>query len=367
MKNRYLKALRCGTPDTIPHHVFLNHPEFITDVTGFDYYNEPLKASLRFNEIYDIDNGGFIKTDDTPIPRSTAGKDGQGGESTDEAFHTVWHKEPPFKDPEDLWNFDPDPWGKDAEKSLEPEFAMKNFRWCFEPETWAARRAKEAEGWNRLETVFPGKFTDGRSFYCTCFMWGICVFGWDVFLMALGMDPDRTGQALQRISEVTVKMYEYFATCDNVSFVGPHDDLCMTEGPVTSPEWYCKYIYPQYEKIFSPVKERGMPVILTSDGDISKLAPDLANVVDGFIFEPSTPADFMFENFGKDKCLCGGIDARVLSFQTDVEVEKHVHDVLENGKMCPGYVALCANTIQSNIPLKNVHAYFNAVEKYRHR
>ena len=122
-----------------------------------------------------------------------------------------------------------------------------------------------------------------------------------------------------------------------------------------------------YERIFSPVRKANKPIILTSDGDIRKLAPEVAGLVDGFIFESSTPSEFMFENFGKTKCLIGGIDVRPLTFGNPGDVEAEVSKVLRIGQDCPGYVAACADTIPANVPIANVYAYFNAVEKYRHR
>jgi hypothetical protein len=364
---RYLNALRCQNPAVIPHQLWLLHPEFISHATGVDYYEHPLQAALRFHARFDVDNGGPVHVADTPLPRPKTGKTADGGERSDEGFGTVWHHQSPFTEPEQLWDFDPDPWGPDANKAVEPNYALQNYRWCFQPETWPQRRAGEDAAWAKLETRFPGKFTDARAFYCTTFMWGICIFGWDVFLMALGLDPDRTGQTLRRLSDVTARMYEYFATCDGALFICPHDDLCITSGPVTAPEWYRTYIYPQYEKIFAPVKAAGKPVILTSDGDISKLAPELAGVVDGFIFESSTPAEYMFNTFGQRKCLVGGIDVRPLTFGAPADVEAEVKKAIDRGRDCPGYVIACADTIPANVPIANVYAYFDAVEKYRRR
>ena len=361
-KQRYMQALRCESPEVIPHQIWLNHPEFILDATGIDYYQKPLAASLRFHERFDVDNGAPVAVEDIPIPRPKAGSTEDGGKITEEGFNTKWHTNKPFTEPEQLWDFDPDPWGKDCEKSFDPDFAIKNFRWCFEPDTWYGRRIEEDAAWAKIERLYPGKFTNARSFYCTSFMWAICVF-----LMALGMNPDKTGQTIERISDITARMYEYFATCERAEFIVPHDDLCMTSGPVTSPAWYRKYIYPQYDKIFEPVKKTGKKVIFLSDGDISKLATDITNYVDGFIFESSTPADFMFENFGKDKCLIGGIDVRPLTFGKPAEVEVEVSQALEKGRACPGYVAACADTIPANVPIENVYTYFDAVERYRCR
>jgi hypothetical protein len=364
---RYLKALRCQAPATMPHQVWLIHPEFVSHATGLDYYAHPLKAAQRFHKRFDVDNGGPVHVDDTPLPRPGAGATADGGARSEEGFGTVWHNVSPFTEPEQLWNFDPDPFGPDAPKAVEPTYALSNFQWCYEPATWDKRRAAEDAAWAQIEALFPGRFTDARSFYCTSFMWAICIFGWDVFLMALGIDPDKTGQTLQRISETTEQMYRYFATCDNAAFVLAHDDLCMTSGPVTSPAWYRKYIYPEYERVFAPVKEAGKVVLFMSDGNISALAPDIAPMVDGFSFESSTPADFMFQNFGKSKCLVGGIDVKPLTFGSEDVVEQEVKRAIDRGRDCPGYVIACSDTIPGNVPIPNIYAYFAAVEKWRRR
>ena len=365
-RQRYLSSLCCGNPQVIAHQVWLLHPEFISDATGVNYYEQPMTASVLFHQRFDVDNGGPVHTDNTPLPRPEA-ETGDGGQRSGEGFNTVWRTEKPFTEPEELWNFNPDPWGKDANKAVQPEHAMRNFRWCFEPETWDNRRKQEKADWENVERLFPGKFTDARGFYCTTFMWGICLFGWDVFLVALGLDPDKTGQTLQRISEVTRKMYEYFATCDGAFFVVPHDDVCIATGPAVSPQWYRKYIWPQYEKIFAPLRTARKHVIYISDGDIRKLAPDIAPLVDGFIFESSTPADFMFEQFGRDKCLIGGIDVRPLTLGSPEDVRQEVSKAIDKGRDCPGYVIACSDTIPANVPLENVYAYFDAVEKHRRR
>ena len=118
-RERYLNGLRCQLPDVMPHQIWLPHPKFISHATGVDYYEHPMKAALRFHELFDVDNGGPVHVSDTPLPRPNAGITADGGERSDEGFGTVWHNQTPFTEPEQLWDFDPDPWGKDSENSKE--------------------------------------------------------------------------------------------------------------------------------------------------------------------------------------------------------------------------------------------------------
>ena len=75
----------------------------------------------------------------------------------------------------------------------------------------------------------------------------------------------------------------------------------------------------------------------------------------------------MFKNFGRNKCLIGGIDVRPLTFGTPADVEAEVKKAIDRGRDCPGYVIACADGIPANVPLENVYAYFRTVEKYRIR
>ena len=363
-RERLLQALNLQNPDIIPHWVWLQHPEFISDATGVDYRQKPLTATIHFHKRFDVDWGGPTDLNDNPGIEHEADA---SGEKTDEGFGTVWHRTSPFANPEQLWNFDPDPWGPDCEKAKEVQFATKNFRWAFEPETWKQVWQPEDEMWQGLEKLFPGKFTEGCSFYCTSFMWAICIFGWDVFLTALGLDPDKTGQTIQRISEISVKIHECFATRENARYLIAHDDLCTSGGPITSPQWYKKYIYPVYEQLFSIVKAKGQRILLLSDGNITKLAKDIAPLVDGFCFEHSTSSEYMFKNFGSIKCLLGGVDGRILTFGTKDEVKTEVKKVIDMASNCPGFILACSSTIPANVPIENVYTYFDTVEKYRNR
>ena len=44
-----------------------------------------------------------------------------------------------------------------------------------------------------------------------------------------------------------------------------HDDLCWTSGPVTSPEWYRRHIFPHLKRFIRKVREAGKLIYFIPD------------------------------------------------------------------------------------------------------
>src|SRR3989304_609041 len=93
-RERALKACRLEPTDRIPHWEPLSHPDFVTAVTGIDYYDHPRRAIERLLETLPIDVGGVPGSDD-PIPRLPEGEswfpDEQGRHAVRWGAGKSWH------------------------------------------------------------------------------------------------------------------------------------------------------------------------------------------------------------------------------------------------------------------------------------
>ncbi|GAH67243.1 unnamed protein product, partial [marine sediment metagenome] len=199
-------ALHCEMPDVIPIYLIMNHPEFVRDATGVDPYEHPLISSQRFIERFDIDLGGFPLSDEPQKPPvEEQGEDTvateDGGLRSKYSRETEWHLQSPFKSVEEVLNFDTDPFGKDSEKALYPNYALKNYRWLYED--WTERIRQENETVRKVAEVYSDHLACGAGFYTTLFMWPIMIFGWELFLEAGGLYPDEMGALLGRFAEIT--------------------------------------------------------------------------------------------------------------------------------------------------------------------
>lgn len=139
-------------------------------------------------------------------------------------------------------------------------------------------------------------------------------------------------------------------------------------GPVFAPAWYRRHLIPRYERIWRPLKERGIPVIHLCDGDYAALVDDIAAAdADGFVFEPCVSLGMMTEKFGRTKALLGNADCRVLLSGDGDDVEREVRRCVDLGRGCPGWFMLMSNHIPNRVPRDNVRRYFDAFARLRGR
>jgi hypothetical protein len=211
---------------------------------------------------------------------------------------------------------------------------------------------------NFSSVVVPG------GYYDTLISGMIHTFGWDMLLTALGTDAKTMGEkVMESYYELTLQTMKCFAQTDIKCFIA-HDDMVWTQGPFYNPQWYRKYIFPRYEKLWQPLKEKGIKVLYCCDGNFNEFIDDLAQTgVDGFIFEPVTSLETIAQKYGKTHVIMGNVDSRILTFGTKDEIKKEVDRCLKIGKDCPGYFLVAGNHIPPNIPLDNAKYYFDYVNE----
>jgi hypothetical protein len=369
MYQRIVDALYLRMPDKIPLWLYIDHAEFITDASGIDYYEHPMQASKKLIEMYDIDIG-LGPLSDEPIPRPeeqtedrTESED--GSIKSKDSPETAWQIRSPFTSVEEVLNFSCDPFAEDAEKAMYPSYAVSNYKWLMSGD-WDEKLEEQNKWCRDLKRLYPGHGIPASGLYTTCFMWPIMIFGWDLFLEAGGLYPEKMGEIIGRFSEITRKYMEFYVETEQ-EFCVTHDDISMARGPVFNPKWYRKYVFPKYEYIFEPTRKKGIPVIFLSDGNYTVFFDDLAPIFDGFLFEINTSLETAIEKYGETKVIIGNADVRILQRGTEKDVYNEVKRCTDLGRSCPGYFLCCSNIIMRNVPLENVYAYFEAATELRPR
>ena len=211
------------------------------------------------------------------------------------------------------------------------------------------------------DTAVPG----GR--YHSIFTACIRAFGWEMFLCSVPADENRFAKILEGFAEISIAEAKAWAKTD-ADFYITHDDIVWGNGPVFAPEWYRKYIFPLYPKIWEPLHEAGKKVIFCADGDMNAFIDDIADAgADGFLYEPCTDLETLTRKYGQTKIIIGNADCRVLQFGTREDIFNEVKRCTDLGRSCPGYVMLASNHIPNNISLDNINYYLEAFEKLRIR
>ncbi|GAH04234.1 unnamed protein product, partial [marine sediment metagenome] len=228
------QAINLQMPDTIPHTEYCSHPdlvEFITEIDPRIKENEKL-AWQKFYEMTDYDLLWF--TNDGPEWKGRTTSMGhaefrEGG--TD--FNT--NISCPFKTPEEVLSFD----------AVE-EFGLPDIkqRAVFFEEMFQKGQSENPT------LVYPG------GYYKTLFSACIHTFGWDMLLSSAPLDYERFDKVLESFFKISMANFEAWAQTNIKVFIC-HDDIVWTQGAVFHPDWYRKYIFPRYKKLWKPFKEKG--------------------------------------------------------------------------------------------------------------
>ena len=147
-----------------------------------------------------------------------------------------------------------------------------------------------------------------------------------------------------------------------------HDDMVWTAGAFIHPDWYRTYVFPNFKKYFTPIRESGKKIMFTSDGDYTEFVDDLADAgVTGFVMEPMTDMALIAEKYGKTHSFVGNADTRVLLMGTKADIRAEVERCMAIGKGCPGYFMAVGNHIPPNTPVDSVLHYNEVYEKLSKR
>jgi hypothetical protein len=213
---------------------------------------------------------------------------------------------------------------------------------------------------------FGGLAVHYHLYYTTLFMWPIVTFDWEPFLAAAALDPERFDRHFwQPWAEISRRNVEALAAMGaEVLFV--HDDLATSRGPVFSPAFYDRWIFPRYERILEPALRAGRRIVFVSDGNIDVFLERLLDLpFAGIMCEsPATPFDRVLATWGEaGRGFIGGIDTARLALASPGEVAAHTRSVIERGRRYPGFVLTSCGGIHGDVPMENLLAYFRTRDR----
>ena len=252
----------------------------------------------------------------------------------------------PFETPEEVLDFDP----------------------------WAAYGARdEAELIRRFEESYQQQraampdLVTMTGIYITVISGLIAIFGWEMLLLAAGVDPKRFGEMTNRYVSWIQQYYNALGKAD-VPVVMVHDDIVWSSGPFISPRWYREYVFPNYKKLFEPLHDAGKRIMYTSDGDYTKFVDDLAGCgVHGFVLEPWTDMQYIADVYGKTHVFIGNADTRILLRGKKDEIRAEVERCMAIGKLYPGFFLAVGNHIPPNTPVESVLYYMDVYQELSRR
>jgi hypothetical protein len=344
-------------PRQIPHWEHWSCPDAETYLTGINAYDHPRQCRLRLQELYP-ELGLPVPATDDPLPRIEAQTD-KGWGRWGGAYRGGWQQHQAsqrFKSIEDMLAFSPleqgdfSGWGVVVDGDFSSEEII----------------------YERYRANYPAEWGDSApegspvsvGFYNSMFQWPMLVFGYENFL-SICLEPEFE-RIMDEFREINRRVFRAFARLP-VNFVISHDDIVLTSGPVVSPHWMRKFIFPAYEEFWSIVRDAGKEVIFMVDGCVDAFVDDvMACGARGIISEPYTDYRAIARRY--DDCFIAGEgDNRVLMRNNPDEIRGMVQTMAETGRMSRGYMMCIGNHIPFNVPGEAVKRYIESSRELAHR
>lgn len=353
---RYESFMGLG-PKRIAHWEHWSNPDAETYLTGIDYYAHPRLCRLKLNELYPQLGLGIPKTDD-PKPRPEEQADQSKGRWGD-SYRDYWQQEEAghrFRTQEDMLRFSPLAQGDFTGWHVveDGDFRSEDVIYGRYRKNYPAERGDKA----------PAESSASVGFYNTMFMWPLLVFGYEHFLgMCLEPEFDRI---MDEFAEINRRVFRAFARLP-VNFVVCHDDIVLSNGPVCSPAWMHKHIFPRYEEFWSILRKAGKEVLFMVDGCVDAFVDDvMACGARGIISEPFTDYKAIARRY-RNCFIAGEGDNRILMRNNPDEIRSMVQSMVETGQMSGGYMMCIGNHIPFNVPGEAVKRYLDLSVELGHR
>ncbi|OGV52833.1 MAG: hypothetical protein A2X49_09315 [Lentisphaerae bacterium GWF2_52_8] len=353
---RYMAFMGKGS-EKIIHWEHWSCPDAETYLTGIDYYDHHRQCRLKMKELYP-QLALPVPGKDVCIPRLEAQKD-QGHGRWGDSYRDHWQQDlasSRFASLEEMLKFSPlrqadfSGWHivEDGDYSSE-EVIYQRYRKNY-PVEWGNRA--------------PEGSSASVGFYNTMFMWPMLVFGYENFL-SLCLEPEFE-RIMDEFAEINRRVFRAFARLP-VNFVVCHDDIVLTNGPVCSPEWMRKFIFPRYEEYWDILRKAGKEVIFMVDGCVDAFVDDvMACGARGIISEPYTNYKSIARRY-KDCFIAGEGDNRILMRNDPSEIRKMVESMIETGKVSRGYMMCIGNHIPWNVPPEAIKRYLDLSNELAYR
>lgn len=214
--------------------------------------------------------------------------------------------------------------------------------------------------------LFGGNMFEGPQF----------LYRMDNYMMYMGLYPE----AVHRMSEALCA--NYLASLEKyIKVFGPYidailfgDDLGGQTGPLVSPRMYREMIKPYHIRLWRRAKELAPHLVihLHCCGGIEPLLDDIIDAGMESINPVQISCAGMEARSLKEKYhgritfWGGGCDTRqVLPSGTPQEIDRHVKEQIQIFGQGGGFVFQQVHNIMANVPVENILAMFEAVDKYR--
>jgi uroporphyrinogen decarboxylase len=226
---------------------------------------------------------------------------------------------------------------------------------------WEAARAEYAEAWRR------GKFVcfDAHIGYAQFQEYVKS----DDLLILLATEPDWFKDMLQTHAELVIGLAQMMMA-EGFQFDGGWFacDLGYRNGTFFSPQMYRELQFPYDKLVFRFFRDKGLPVILHSDGRVKALIPQFLEAGLSALHPIETKAGMdlieLKREYGQDLAFFGGIDVRAMADPDPRVIEDELKRKLEAAMVGGGYIYHSDHSVPNNVSFERYCHIIELVREY---
>jgi uroporphyrinogen decarboxylase len=193
---------------------------------------------------------------------------------------------------------------------------------------------------------------------------GWALRGFENFLSDVVLNPKFVEELLERLVEMYFRLIDQIARhpFDGIRFA---DDWGYQRGVTIGANRWRNLIKPGLKVLFDYAQQKGLTVMVHSDGDLTEIIPDLIQL--GVqILNPIQPEcmDILWlkKEFGKDICFNGGISSQsTIPWGTPRQIQKEVMACLQYLGKDGGYIIGPTKSLNPDVPLENCLAVLTSI------
>lgn len=237
----------------------------------------------------------------------------------------------------------------------------------FEAYSWPRKEGIDFSAFEEAEKILPpGMKVIGH--YGDIFTWLWELMGFETFAFALTEDLPLVEAMFEKLGDLIIWMFEQMADFPRVGALWYSDDLAYKTGLMVSPKIYRDYLFPWMERIGDMCKEKNIPYIYHSDGNLWPVMDDLLNCGINAL-HPIEPGAMdireVKRKYGGRLCLIGNVDlGYTLTRGTPEEVQQEVKALIRDLGPGGGYCLGSSNTVTDYVPVENFRAMVEAAHRY---
>jgi uroporphyrinogen decarboxylase len=194
------------------------------------------------------------------------------------------------------------------------------------------------------------------------------IMGFDTFCYALADQPDLVAELFRRVGETQLAVFRCIVDMDEIGAMWYGDDLAYHSGTMVSPKVLRKHLFPYMEEMGAICRDKNLPFVLHSDGNLWAVLPDLLACGLNALhpIEPKAMDSRELKGrYGDRLCLLGNVEiGETLTLGTPADVEAEVRERIRTLAPGGGYAVGSSNTVAHYVKMENFRAMIQATRKY---